>query len=113
MGSAQNIALPLAFLNTAAADGIKKLCDYVEEVIHASAARPCAVASGLSRALPAALVQNLSHFGPRLIVPAPLQDGMTLRDAVAKMFNDNKLGIFNGNGYSEEYARSGLLQAAA
>jgi len=70
VGSSQNIAFPLAVLNTAVADGCARISDKIEA-------------------------------------------GSAPRDAVAAVLADNWHGIFNGDGYSEEWqveaAERGLL----
>jgi len=70
VGSSQNIAFPLAVLNTAVADGLD-------------------------------------------VISTKIEDGATPRDAVASVLADNWHGVFNGNGYSDEWqveaASRGLL----
>merc|ERR1711871_1228893 len=70
VGSSQNIAFPLAVLNTAVADGCAAISDKIEA-------------------------------------------GASPRDAVAAVLEENWRGIFNGNGYGEEWpieaAKRGLL----
>jgi len=70
VGSSQNIAFPMAVLNTAVADGCAAISDKIE-------------------------------------------GGMSARDAVAAVLDDNWRAIFNGDGYSDEWpveaASRGLL----